>query len=48
VVVNDGAFELRVRTAPGASMPPETAVDVNIEGAMARAFVATNPDRKKH
>ncbi len=38
VVLNDGAAELRVRTAPGASIPPSTAVDVNLDGAMARAF----------
>jgi iron(III) transport system ATP-binding protein len=42
VVLNDGAFELRVRTAPGASVPPSTAVDVSLDGAMARAFAVTD------
>jgi iron(III) transport system ATP-binding protein len=40
VVVND-SVELRVRTAPGSSLSPSTTVEVNLEGAMARAFAVT-------
>jgi iron(III) transport system ATP-binding protein len=46
VVVNDGAAEFRVRTAPGASIPPSTLVDVNLDGAMARAFAMTANEEK--